>query len=600
MISLLVRFVLLILVAIIFAWLADQPGDLQLRWLGYEIETTLMAAVIMLAAITLGLWIIWSLVMWLLDRPGAFGGWFKSRRQRKGKDALSSGLIAVAAGDANAAQTHARTAAAILGDDPMVKLLDAQAAQMRGDNVRVRHLFEEMAEKPETRLLGLRGLHTDAVRQSDMARARALAEEAVRINPKVSWASKAVLSYQSTSQDWDAISHTIDTQKSAALIDKATANRKHAVVLTAQALEADSRNSEDAYDLALRAHKLDPSLVPAAIIAARHAAHDGSLRKAARILEKTWNLTPHPDLAEAYGHIRQGDSALDRLKRIRSLVGKSGGIESAVALATAAIEALEWKAAREALGAFAHDRPQARICGLMAEIEEGEFGDKGRAREWLSRAVRAPRDPAWTADGFISRTWLPVSPVTGELGGFKWKVPVEGIAYDEPEADEPAGEDAAVPGDDAVAIEVAKAPDDDLESPEIEEQVEDVPDEPEDQPDEPTEADSKSEETPEEQPDIKPAEPEQVEPEETKPEPEPVETVEVEDVEPDTKPVEAEDIAEAPASPAEEIGTGKKPEPDNKTVEDSKAEKAAAALARQPDDPGPDDDTGKKPDKNWL
>ena len=99
MISLLVRFVLLIIVAIIFAWLADQPGDLQLRWLGYEIETTLMAAVIMLAAITLGLWIIWSLVMWLLDRPGAFGGWLKSRRQRKGKDALSSGLIAVAAGD---------------------------------------------------------------------------------------------------------------------------------------------------------------------------------------------------------------------------------------------------------------------------------------------------------------------------------------------------------------------------------------------------------------------------------------------------------------------------------------------------------------------
>ena len=96
MISLLVRFVLLILVAFLFAWLADQPGDLKLRWLGYEIETSLMAAVIMLAGITLVMWIIWSLLMWLLDRPGAFGGWFKSRRQRKGKEALSSGLIAVA------------------------------------------------------------------------------------------------------------------------------------------------------------------------------------------------------------------------------------------------------------------------------------------------------------------------------------------------------------------------------------------------------------------------------------------------------------------------------------------------------------------------
>ena len=97
MISLLVRFVLLIIVAAMFAWLADQPGDLTLRWLGYEIETSLMAALIIVTALVLVLWIIWSIVMWVLDRPGAFGGWFKSRRQRKGRHALSSGLIAVAA-----------------------------------------------------------------------------------------------------------------------------------------------------------------------------------------------------------------------------------------------------------------------------------------------------------------------------------------------------------------------------------------------------------------------------------------------------------------------------------------------------------------------
>ena len=173
--------------------------------------------------------------------------------------------------------------------------------------------------------------------------------------------------------------------------------------------------------------------MPAAL--SRHARRRArQLAQGCENLEKTWNLTPHPDLADAYGHVRSGDSALDRLKRIRSLVDKSGGIEGAVALATAAIEALEWKPHARRSSAFAHDRPQARICGLMAEIEEGEFGDKGRAREWLARAVRAPRDPAWTADGFISRIWLPVSPVSGELGGFKWKVPVEGIAYEEPEA----------------------------------------------------------------------------------------------------------------------------------------------------------------------
>jgi HemY protein len=60
----------------------------------------------------------------------------------------------------------------------------------------------------------------------------------------------------------------------------------------------------------------------------------------------------------------------------------------------------------------------------MAEIEERESGDEGRAREWMGRALRAPRDPAWTADGYVSDRWMPVSPVSGRLDAFQWKVPL--------------------------------------------------------------------------------------------------------------------------------------------------------------------------------
>jgi len=109
-----------------------------------------------------------------------------------------------------------------------------------------------------------------------------------------------------------------------------------------------------------------------------------------------------------------------------------GGEDGAVALAKAAIEARDWQMARETIADHVSGRPRARICMLMAEIEEGEFGDKGRAREWLARAVTAPRDPAWVADGYVSDRWLPVSPVTDELGAFVWKVPLESLAYSGP------------------------------------------------------------------------------------------------------------------------------------------------------------------------
>jgi len=43
----------------------------------------------------------------------------------------------------------------------------------------------------------------------------------------------------------------------------------------------------------------------------------------------------------------------------------------------------------------------------------------------VARAVNAARDPAWTADGVVADRWEPVSPVTGGLDAFQWRVPVE-------------------------------------------------------------------------------------------------------------------------------------------------------------------------------
>ena len=97
---------------------------------------------------------------------------------------------------------------------------------------------------------------------------------------------------------------------------------------------------------------------------------------------------------------------------------------AAIVLARAAIDAFEWQTARAALDAYVEPEPSQAVCLLMAEIEDGQSADHGKAREWLARAVRAPRDPAWTTDGITAEDWAPVSPVTGRLDAFEWRVPV--------------------------------------------------------------------------------------------------------------------------------------------------------------------------------
>ncbi|MDE2471293.1 MAG: hypothetical protein KGL35_21810, partial [Bradyrhizobium sp.] len=101
-----------------------------------------------------------------------------------------------------------------------------------------------------------------------------------------------------------------------------------------------------------------------------------------------------------------------------------------------AIDTTEYARAREVLEPFIA-APTQRVAMLMAEIERTEHGDTGKARAWTLRAVRALHDPAWTADGYVSATWRPVSPVTGRLDAFQWQTPVAALPSDKNAAIEP-------------------------------------------------------------------------------------------------------------------------------------------------------------------
>ena len=188
-------------------------------------------------------------------------------------------------------------------------------------------------------------------------------------------------------------------------------------------MAAEENDRDAARGLALEAVKLAPDLVPAAALAGRLLAEAGDARKAGKIVEAAWKQNPHPDLADAYAHLRLSDSALERLARVERLArDQAGDREAALAVARAALDAREFATARNALAPLT-GAPTQRVALLMAELEKLERNDEGRAREWMGRALRAARDPVWTADGFVSDRWLPVSPVTGRLDAFEWKVP---------------------------------------------------------------------------------------------------------------------------------------------------------------------------------
>ena len=425
----------LIVIAVIaagLAWLADRPGELAIQWQGYQIETSVFRAIVLLVALCALALLIWSILRNIWYSPAAVGNVLSKRRQKLGIEALSSGMIALGAGDKSAAMRAAIQARKSLPNEPLTHLLRAQAAQLTGDRTTARRIFEAMLASPDTEQLGLRGLFLEAQRERETEAARHFAERAVALNPKLPWAVDALFDLQCRDGDWPGALETVAVARKNGHIERAQADRRRAVLLTAQAQAAEESDPERALNLALEAHGLAPNLVPAAAIAGRLLASRGNTPRATKILQRTWSRAPHPDLAAAYAYARIGDSPRDRLDRVRQLAALSpNSLEGPVAVATAAIEARQFDEARTALELLVPSRMTQRVATLMARIEGEQHADKGRVREWLARAVNAPRDPAWTADGFVADRWMPVSPVSGTLDAFQWRVPVETVEKSE-------------------------------------------------------------------------------------------------------------------------------------------------------------------------
>jgi HemY protein len=437
MIRILLSVAALFLAVLAFDWLGGVPVAVSVSWPGGAAAPPLRVVVVALLVLAVVLTVVWKLASGLWRAPSGLRAYFAGRRRDRGYRALSRGMIAVGSGDYRLAQREAAEAHRYLDGEPLGLLLAAQAAQLEGRSDAARQAFTRMLKAPETRLLGLRGLYIEATRAGETAAARQFAAEAQKENPALPWAGAAMMDYLSADRSWADALAVLEQNVAGRLIGKDEAARLRAALLTARALEIEDGEPDKARAYALEAHKLAPAFVPAATVAARTLARALDTRRAAKVLEATWRLAPHPELAAAYLHLRSGDSARDRLKRARMLENlKPVHPEGAVTVARAALDAREFGLAREALAKALRQAPTERVCLMMAELEESESGDVGRVREWLARAVRAPRDAAWTADGLVLDAWQPLSPLSGRLDAVEWRVPAERDAIHQIDGDD--------------------------------------------------------------------------------------------------------------------------------------------------------------------
>jgi HemY protein len=428
----LIAIALIVAVAVFFA---DRPGTIAVRWLGWRIEVAVGIAFLALLIVVVILWFVLSLFGRLVRAPRRYAGRRRDQRRLEGYRALTSGLVAIAAGDAREAERLHKRAELMfkkgqLEAPPLTRLLSAQAALMRGDGAKAEGEFSAMLGDPETEFLGLRGLIVQALKRGDDATALKLTARANQLKPSTAWVLQSQLALETRAAEWRKATATLKQAVKKGAISAETGRHYQATLLVAHSRQATADGHQrDALSYAAQAHGLDEGFAPAATHYARLLRDGNKTQKGLRVLESAWAKSGHPQVAETYDLLLASEAPVQRLKRFERLVElRPSDPESHHAAAAIALNARLWGEARRHLDRAGAQGPgpwSNRLCHLMAELEQGEHGNGEARHTWLERAARGEADPTWVcgACGAETHGWEPLCPSCHNFDSLAWRTP---------------------------------------------------------------------------------------------------------------------------------------------------------------------------------
>jgi HemY protein len=410
-------------------FIADRPGSVVVQWQDWRIDTSVAVLALGIGFTALAGGWLYVMLRKIIRAPRDFLHARGERKRREGYKALTFGLAAAAAGDGAEAQRHARKATKLLASEkPLTLLLSAQAAQLTGDAEAAHRHFKSMLGQAETMFLGLRGMIGHALKAGDENRALNLIEQARKLRPRMPWVLQGQYELLARAGRWDEADAALaDAMRHKAVpADEARHHRAALIYQRGRNAQTHGR-ARDALELAARAHLLDPGFAPATIWYAELLETNGKKRQARKTIEAAWRISPHPDLARAYGALYQDESELAQVKRFERLAGMNPDhAESQVALGKSLLKARLWGEARRHLqkAGVDGDATPPRLCRMMAEIEETQNGDAGAARRWIERAANSTAaDPAYVCNacGFRVNGWTPLCPHCRHFDALVWR-----------------------------------------------------------------------------------------------------------------------------------------------------------------------------------
>jgi HemY protein len=414
--------------------LMEAKGGVTIQYSGVELSFGALQAALLVLGLLISLWLLLkllglviALLRFINGDETALSRYFDRNRERRGFEALSDGLMALASGEGRDAMAKAKKADRLLNRPDLTNLIVAQAAVANGDRQTAKATYKKLLKDPKTRFVGTYGLLQQHLQDGDTELAMKLAEHAFALKPKHGETQDALLKLQAGQEDWHGVRATLTAKLKHGTLPKDVHKRRNAIFALSQARDLRAEGKlQEAQSYAVEANKLAPSLVPAALLAAEGHREQNNGTQASRILRAAWRLAPHPELASGFAALAPDEEAAARLKRFEQFTkGTDSHPETKMLMAELYVALADFDAARQALGDLAKTDPTMRALTILAAIERGDGADDQSVRQLLTQAISAQRDPQWICEncGHVDHDWEPVCLNCEAIDSIAWKRP---------------------------------------------------------------------------------------------------------------------------------------------------------------------------------
>ncbi len=409
---------------VVAVWLSDHPGKVTIAWQRYLIETSVGALIVLVVAL-MGLFVLANrLLSDLLRLPQRWSRHRDAVTSRRGRKALTGGLVAVASGDPAAAQRLARQSEATLVDPVLSHLLTAEALILSGENDSAESQFEMLLGREDTRVIGHRGLIEVAMARGDWARAYSRARQARAVMPKSPWLALLLIDLAARVGDLAEARATLDNAIKNRILPPAETRWRQTALLTAFAKqELGEGDSKKALATAEKVLETEPGFVPAATLAAELHHRNDRLKSAERVVERAWSLMPHPQLIATWHRIAPAADMASVARWMKRLVdAKPDNPDAKLAYAASAIDARLWEDARQILQSAVTEgssNVSSRAFRLLGRLEQEEKGNLSAAIAWYQKADSDPAGATgWTCHACRHEMaeWHEICPACGAFG----------------------------------------------------------------------------------------------------------------------------------------------------------------------------------------